>query len=188
MTSKLDKVKETLATFEKAKAEMLETAKANFKDCAQEIFNEHPILKSFSWTQYTPYFNDGDACEFSVHTDYPRIKFYGENGDLGQYIHLRDITTLQPDNEAKTKTLEFLNEQIDELEDDDNDDDDEFCNWTAKQKLKNNEELTDQEKAGLAVQEFLRLFDEDVLYDMFNDHVKVTVTRDGVEVEEYSHE
>ena len=27
-------------------------------------------LTSFAWTQYTPHWNDGDACTFSAHTDY----------------------------------------------------------------------------------------------------------------------
>ena len=29
-----------------------------------------PDLEAFHWTQYTPYFNDGDACAFSVNSIY----------------------------------------------------------------------------------------------------------------------
>lgn len=34
------------------------------------IFVRHPEFKCMVWTQYTPYFNDGDACEFSVNDPY----------------------------------------------------------------------------------------------------------------------
>ena len=41
-----------------------------FAEEAKILFEAHPKLESFSWTQYTPYFNDGESCEFSAHTDY----------------------------------------------------------------------------------------------------------------------
>jgi hypothetical protein len=31
------------------------------------VFERHPNVRSLTWTQYTPYFNDGDPCVFSVH-------------------------------------------------------------------------------------------------------------------------
>jgi len=43
----------------------------------QEVFNEEPSLQSISWTQYTPYFNDGDACEFSCNAYPDAIKLNG---------------------------------------------------------------------------------------------------------------
>lgn len=36
--------------------------------------------------------------------------------------------------------------------------------------------------------DFLQLIDNDTLRDMFGDHVMVTVTRDGIETEEYEHD
>lgn len=47
--------------------EINNTAKANFNKMVQELFIKYPELNSFSWTQYTPYFNDGEPCEFGVH-------------------------------------------------------------------------------------------------------------------------
>lgn len=37
-----------------------------FRAQAAALFEANPKLKSFGWHQYTPYFNDGDTCEFSV--------------------------------------------------------------------------------------------------------------------------
>jgi hypothetical protein len=44
-----------------------------FKEASAALFAENPELKSFSWQQYTIYFNDGDDCNFSVYRDYPSI-------------------------------------------------------------------------------------------------------------------
>jgi hypothetical protein len=49
------------------------TAKQAFKEFSQELFNSFPQLGSFEYTQYTPYFNDGDACVFRVSSDYPTV-------------------------------------------------------------------------------------------------------------------
>lgn len=36
-----------------------------------EIVKEYSdVIRSFSWKQYAPYFNDGEACEFSVHEEW----------------------------------------------------------------------------------------------------------------------
>lgn len=37
------------------------------------VFQTYPWIESFSWKQYTPYFMDGDPCEFSANTDYINI-------------------------------------------------------------------------------------------------------------------
>jgi hypothetical protein len=44
-----------------------------FASEAKTLFETHPVLASFSWTQYTPYFNDGSPCEFGAHTDYVTV-------------------------------------------------------------------------------------------------------------------
>lgn len=63
----------------------------------QKAFDEIPSLQSIEWTQYTPYFNDGDSCVFSVNEQY-----FGFN---------------KQDVESKVATMADLVE-------DDNDDDD----------------------------------------------------------------
>jgi hypothetical protein len=30
----------------------------------KDFFEKHPQVEAVEWTQYTPYFNDGDVCEF----------------------------------------------------------------------------------------------------------------------------
>lgn len=51
--------------------------KAAFEQGATALFAANPELKSFDWTQYTPYFNDGEPCEFGVYRDEPGVNGVG---------------------------------------------------------------------------------------------------------------
>jgi hypothetical protein len=46
--------------------EFQNTAQALFKETTKEFFDQNPLVKAIVWTQYTPYFNDGDTCTFRV--------------------------------------------------------------------------------------------------------------------------
>ena len=41
---------------------------ALFKETFKEFFDNNPGIKAVVWTQYTPYFNDGDECVFRVNS------------------------------------------------------------------------------------------------------------------------
>lgn len=47
---------------------IVQATEAELKIAFLEIFKKFPDLKTFAWTQYTPYFNDGEPCYFSVNT------------------------------------------------------------------------------------------------------------------------
>jgi hypothetical protein len=67
LKEELQKIRDERAALNKKIREM---AGVVFAEEAKKLFDANPKLQSFSWTQYTPYFNDGDTCEFSAHTDY----------------------------------------------------------------------------------------------------------------------
>jgi len=48
------------------KQEMSEKFKLELKTAFKAVFAEYPNVTKLTWTQYTPYFNDGDPCVFSV--------------------------------------------------------------------------------------------------------------------------
>lgn len=48
-----------------------------FESFVKQLFELNPKLKSFSWPQYTPTWNDGDACNFGVYCDAETIKING---------------------------------------------------------------------------------------------------------------
>lgn len=63
----------------KAMKEQYETRiKSEGKDILRRefaaMFDAHPTVKAVRWRQYTPYFNDGDECIFSVHGPSMRLE------------------------------------------------------------------------------------------------------------------
>lgn len=127
------------------KTRMVERGKEVFKDEAAKIFENDSALESFSWTQYTPYFNDGEPCEFSVH-DYLTITFSDD-------IQVEDWSASEwSRNYYKDK---YSVEALDTAD---------------------------------AAHELVTSIPEEVMEDLFGDHVKVTVYRDKIEVDEYDHD
>lgn len=65
------------------KTKMQEIIKAEgetrMKEMFKELFDKFPAIVQVSWRQYTPYFNDGEPCEFGVHD--PQFTMQGEEAD-----------------------------------------------------------------------------------------------------------
>lgn len=49
-----------------AQQEMGKMSKGLIEGAVQRFLDQCPEVTGVHWTQYTPYFNDGDSCEFSV--------------------------------------------------------------------------------------------------------------------------
>lgn len=130
---------------------------------------EDPYIREFGWTQYTPYFNDGETCYFRVGTlwflttdDTPRDEMddweeeeygvtYGEHPTLGEmqsegYGSSRVDLGYKGSREAEYKRAEALSNAI------------------------------DSGAYGSA------------LLTAFGDHATVYITREGITVEHYDHE
>lgn len=141
MSAAKEKLAASKAALKEAKANHKACLKAAFGEGAKDLFVAHPELETFSWTQYTPYWCDGDQCTFGVNNDYPEI-----NGDE---VH------------------------------------DSRWDRTLKKSVPIEHKLGPANKA---VKAFLDTFSTSDYEAMFGDHVKVTVNKDGVEVEEYEHD
>lgn len=118
----------------------------------REFLNENPEVKGFCWTQYTPYFNDGETCEFSVNE--PCFYFTSDETPVGEDHYEFEL----PYSYDSSYAGEFR----------------EKCSLALYAKCK---DLADT---------IYKL--DDVLEAAFGDHCLVIVTRDGIEVEEYSHD
>ena len=62
-----------------------------FRFVVTNLFNEYPELKKFSFTGYTPAFNDGEECTFTLGTDYPEIN--DDEGNKEINIQLKNIVS-----------------------------------------------------------------------------------------------
>jgi hypothetical protein len=145
----------------KIKAELSGKIKENFHGLAKELFQSYPELKSFGWRQYTPYFNDGEACEFRSQHDYPTINGNDENyGESEQPEGVLDIVKLGSETIYGSNWNKIPNP-----------------NYNPYYK-----EIVD------TVKEFLNQFDDEDMKDLFGDHVSIHITEEGVDVEDYDHD
>jgi len=127
-----EKLNTVNAQREKLRKEAVEATGELIKEKAKAVFAEFPKVESFSWTQYTPYFCDGETCYFGVNS--------------------YDID---------------INEDP---------------SWDA-------EKASLISKAGIGqLEDIIEEFDKDDMEDLFGDHVKVTISRNGIEVSEYDHD
>jgi hypothetical protein len=81
-----------------------------FNTGAQALLDEIGA-NSFSWVQFTPYFNDGDACYFSVRTDLYYLHIDDENGDdyyISSYRPSEDDESKRGMNGKFKKVQEFI--------------------------------------------------------------------------------
>ena len=130
---------------------LTEEAAADIKPLLQQFLVDHPQVIQVKWAQYTPYFNDGDECVFSLHDVY--FHFEGQDPD---------------DVEGATEwELGYVKDGV-------------YPYWpdgVTGATAAACKELSDSLSAL-----------ESPLKVLFGDHVEVIVTKEGVEVEEYSHD
>lgn len=171
-------ITEELDTLEKKHAELkkeMERAGKNALGALKDLINLSPYIEAIKWNQYTPYFNDGDVCEFSVNgIEFKLTPEISGSGDKAGNKK-KDDEDEESDEDFKdfgeygTNLREYLDERKDVLN------------------FKNIDELEAVMDTIGTIHERLCGMDETLL-EAFGDHVEVTVTRKGVETTEYEHE
>jgi hypothetical protein len=140
-----------------------ERAKGILKGCLQEFMKEHPEIKALGWTQYTPYFNDGEACVFSMHELYFTTKDLSEDqlSSGGWFEEDEEEGWVSAYSKPGSKWIR------DNL---------------VKQKI--------SEELYAKVHNFYNILQglESELQTVLGDHVKVIITERGVETHEFEHD
>ena len=150
------------------KRQFQDRAQSLFKGITKEFFDKNPGVTAIVWTQYTPYFNDGDTCEFRVNTpvftnapDPENIRWEEYDGDHeGVWTSTNVQHTLESDREWYKEDAEKIRAA---------------GGVDAK--------LCTQMANAIESSEM-----EDVMLAMFGDHTQVIATRDGFNVDEYDHD
>lgn len=161
---------------EQIKKTFIKEARSCFFELCSNIFTKHSWLTSFGWEQYTPHFNDGDSCEFSIYADEPNI-----NGICGQDI---DFSERIPGSEYEVQSLytkPYIRYKYRDVEEK------EFENeYTEEKFLLKRKEV---EEASSEISELIYGLGDYILEDIFGDHVEVTIYRDGThETKDYNHD
>lgn len=63
----MGKLADIVAELERHEKEFQAKGSSVLAEEFKEFFKEHPTVKCIWWKQYAPYFNDGEACVFSVY-------------------------------------------------------------------------------------------------------------------------
>ena len=139
-----------------------------FKQTTKEFFDKNPGITAVIWTQYTPYFNDGDTCEFSVNEPY----FTNANED-----QMQDITRwgeYEGDEEGVWSEGDYI------------------LTGTGEYASKHRAGMNLQGIDAASISKFSRLLQssemEEVLQETFGDHVRIVATRDGFDIDDCDHD
>jgi len=201
------------------KSEMQEKSKVLMKEAFRDFFEKYEnVVENIFWAQYTPWFNDGETCEFGVNEVCLALKGDEDVCDYeGSTLHdqstidrlLRKIADWEeyekdPMGAAKKYQSYYISRY--------NRNPFDVNNWQRKTEQQQMEEwrphyqskesmLEELEVARKIVEDYPNLkedfsgiqslisgIDEDLMLAMFGDHAKVFVTKDSIEVEEYSHD
>lgn len=129
---------------------------------------DHSAVEAVRWEQYTPYFNDGDVCEFSIRD--PEFKFAGVPEGAGDYGD-GFVNALYTDEAVVVGLIGSR------------DYDSATRSWVTT-------EGSDPALAN-AVKEFAEIASgafDDLLLESFGDHAQVTVTAEKITVDFYEHD
>lgn len=158
---KLEILKEKKSEISKLQNDFTNISSELFDEFRGYIFDKYPNVESFGWTQYTPYFNDGDACEFYANTDYLIINGeYAEDSEWFSKIVIKDYGVWNRESKKYEGRVEEDN-------------------------LKYNENLVD---AYNEIVEFLSNFDNRFYLSKFGDHAEIVVSKFGLEISDCDHD
>lgn len=174
------KLKELVKQVQKLEEKMKKDGQDALHSAFKEFFESNPEAKAIVWTQYTPWFNDGDACTFSVHEMELKLHELPDGIDEDE-AELITETDYGYGDGCAANSLGSL------------DDTAENRKWLKERKSEENHlrPLTESEKK-LCV-DFDELYSscneiDEVMRMTFGDHVKVVATKDGFDIDEYEHD
>lgn len=122
--------------FKLLREKLIGDVRKEFPALIMPLMNMSDRIQSISWTQYTPYFADGDPCEFSTNYEYLDV-----NGKYSWTL-FRDEAWGEADQNV----------------------------------VKN-------------IQEAMRVIPDEIYKDVFGDHARITVSKDGtMTVESHEHD
>jgi hypothetical protein len=184
------------------RAEAKTTASAILHEGTKSYFEKYGhVVEQIFWTQYTPWFNDGETCEFSVGepnlvltTDENEDKYEqgsafhtdidGYEASLAVWAEFNTDPEAYKDNVAATRHNFFDRWNPRETYRPYYHTEEELHSYIAQVKSYPDGLVTDTQ----ALFDFISSVDPAIMEELFTNHVTVRITANGIETEEYSHE
>ena len=203
--------------------QMREKSKELMKAAFASFFEKYSdVVENIFWSQYTPYFNDGESCEFSVYDVFITLKSNAEDEDFdddseGSSIYDNyDLERLKkkiaeieawkkdPRGEAikyrEDYIKKYYRDPFDSYYDRNKTEEQKIAEWkpfygSEEDHFKELEDAIyfietypDLKSDFEDIKNMISDIDKNLMKAMFDDHVKVVVTADGIETEEYQHD
>ena len=183
------KIAEQNAKLEEMRKAHMKELQGEFKDIIKLFFEECPKIQAVVWSQYTPYFNDGDECVFSINDPC----FVTENFDSND---LQNPYEYEDSDEYGTLDIPSYVANWDEAIARDRA---ELAKPTASEWVKGyypkaiakiEQQQKDFPGYDVKIKAFASLLhdNEDMLREVYGDHAAVYLTPSEVIVEEYAHD
>lgn len=158
-TERMDALRES---FVQAQTEFNTKIKTLLKEETDRLFVKFPTAQSISWTQYTPYFQDGDECVFGAYIDQLTVQAVGE--EEGVEIEPEGIN--YEDRVVRMRNYDY----------------------NTRQSTTTTRPATELELFARQFYKLLRSAGNDALKAAYGDHTTVIISREGTELEEYQHD
>lgn len=162
--------------------QMKEKSKALFYEKIAEFFTAYPEIGAIGWDQYTPYFNDGDTCEFSRHDIFFADAEQDNEDWLDNISRVYDLEGLKFSYDSPGKPSKYYYDNPN----------DKYCAEVIRKYEyyialgpSRDKEVRD---ACAAMKTILETIPDRIYLDIFDDHAFILITKDGVDVRECSHD
>lgn len=166
--------------YNKEKEKVEKQVQKEFIPVITDLLAKSDLIESIGWTQYTPYFNDGEPCTFDVNTYDLLI-----NGDWEyETEELNETIYKEIETEEELQSVIEENERSGRTEN----------SWYKQPVIGTshsfpNDSFNSKEHDLLEeIKKVIQSVPDEIMESMFGDHVKVTIFKDGTtETEEYDH-
>ena len=185
MNMAYDNVKQVIEEYGIAKKQFEEKMKNAFTDIFETFFRNYPEITAVGWNQYTPYFNDGDPCEFRI-GEFVGVSEGMKNED-GEPLNLDDVRSAYDLEEAvgfpyggKPSQYVYDNRH-------------EYSSYEEsiqiyEKGLAENSRYREICEGWNELTSVLSSIPDEIFQSAFDDHAFVIATKDDIEVREYSHD
>lgn len=155
------KIEETNQKIAELKAAQMAELQKMFHESIKEFFNEVPVVQAVVFTAYQPHWNDGEECIYSVNEP----QFITKNFDPEDIQNPYDYE----DDEETYGTIDTWSRT-----------------WKLEEKLAN----AGSEEALESIYAFADIIqsNDDMIKEIYGDHVRVCITPTEVFVDEYDHD
>lgn len=185
-TAILEAIATAKTAYDAAVSAASESLRENFAEVFGTFLADHPQVENIQFTAYTPYFADGEECIFGVNE--PWFEFKGveiEAYDVPDIVDIEELIAFKQTGAVGVDQQTDFDRYY-------------HRSWPSVEALAQSRldvygdcDLPALLAALKAWPEAARSFGSlpgDVIRDMFGDHVKVTVSRDGTEADSYDHD